>query len=342
MSLALGIAPQLANAAGATNATGATDAMAQAGLVLIVFQPRTRAASQRLSQEIESLGFSVKLLPDAETSALLDRLAAESEAMAAIRVKPLDAGGVEMTVLDRATGKTVHRELTQVSASDPAGEELVATRTVELFRASLMELSADHPARGEVPPSPRVVALVRRAEEAQLRRRAGELSVAAGPALLLMPDWSPATQLWLNASWLSQLGVGLTAAVQSPLSASRLSREEGAVELSATTYRLGLLWGSRPDRLLSGRLMAGWSLSTLSVRGDATPPYLGSSLDHVAWSPWFGVGGRLRLGNHIALAVEVTGAWTLPRETIRLAGRPVADFARPACFIALGPELFWP
>ena len=96
MSLALGIAPQLANAAGATNATGATDAMAQAGLVLIVFQPRTRAASQRLSQEIESLGFSVKLLPDAETSALLDRLAAESEAMAAIRVKPLDAGGVEI------------------------------------------------------------------------------------------------------------------------------------------------------------------------------------------------------------------------------------------------------
>src|SRR5450432_1318089 len=118
--------------------------------VVIVFEPHTEAVSQRLRQEIEAMGFEVALQPESAEASSLESLAVAGRAIAAIRVKPLEAGGVEMTVLDRATGKTVHRELARVSAADPACEELVATRTVELFRASLMELGAGHPARGDV------------------------------------------------------------------------------------------------------------------------------------------------------------------------------------------------
>ena len=122
--------------------------------MVVVFEPHTEAMSQRLRQEIEALGFEVDLKREESSFASLESLALEARAVAAIRVHPLQAGGVEMTVLDRATGKTVHRELAKVDAVDAAGDELVATRTVELFRASLMELNADHPSRGAVRPSP--------------------------------------------------------------------------------------------------------------------------------------------------------------------------------------------
>src|SRR4051794_8967877 len=54
--LLLCLAPQLAHAS----------EPATAGTVLVVFEAHTQAASQRLSQEIESLGFSVQLIRDGE------------------------------------------------------------------------------------------------------------------------------------------------------------------------------------------------------------------------------------------------------------------------------------
>lgn len=311
--------------------------------VVIVFEPHTEAVSQRLRQEIEAMGFDVDLKSEPSPGASLESLALGRRAIAAIRVKPLDAGGVEMTVLDRATGKTVHRELPRVSASDPAGEELVATRTVELFRASLMELSADHPARGEVRASQPVEALVQHDEERQLRERSGVLSLAAGPALSIMPEWRPSAQFWVEASWISSTGVGLSTAVFSPLSPARLTRDEGSVDLLATTYRVGVTWDSNADAdRVSARLSAGWSLTTLSLRGDASSPYVGLQADLVAWSPWLSVGGRVRLTNHVAVLAQLTGAIALPREAIRFAGREVGDFGRPALSAAVGPELSWP
>jgi len=133
--------------------------------VVIMAETHTEAVSQRLRQEIEALGFQVEVQPETAPLRSLEAIAEEAGAMAVIRVKSLLAGGVEMTVLDRVTGKTVHRELARASESNPADRELVATRTVELFRASLMELSADHPTRGAVTASPPVQALVQRDQQ---------------------------------------------------------------------------------------------------------------------------------------------------------------------------------
>ncbi len=315
----------------------------QTRTVVIVFEPHTEAVSQRLRQEIEAMGFEVQLKPESAEAASLENLAVAGQAIAAIRVKPLEAGGVEMTVLDRATGKIVHRELARVSASDPAGKELVATRTVELFRASLMELDADHPARGDVRAPEPVAARVHHEAEVQLRERTGVLSLAAGPALLVMPKWRPSAEFWLQASWVSRSGLGVSAGVFSALSPARITGQEGSVDLFATSYRLGVVWDSQADgAAVSGRLGAGWSLTTLSLRGEASSPYVGSQADLVAWSPWLGATGRVRLTNHLAIFAEASGSLSLPRETIRFAGRNVGDFARPALLTALGPELSWP
>lgn len=317
--------------------------VAPGSTVVIVFDPRAGAVSQRLRQEIEALGFDVQLKAADSAATPLEDVALEARAIAAIRVEPLAAGGVEMTVLDRATGKTVHRDLTRVSARDAAGEELIATRTVELFRASLMELNASHPPRGQVRATKPVVELVSREAEVQLRQRSGAVFVAAGPALLGLPRFERSAQFWLQAAWLSKIGFGVGAELFSPLSAARLSAPEGSVELRSTCYRLGVLWdfGSNDTRF-GAQLGAGWSLTTVSVRGTALEPYVGSQDDFVSHAPWLSVSGRARISSHFALRLQISGSHALPRATIRLAGREVADFARPSYFASVGPELSWP
>jgi hypothetical protein len=314
-----------------------------ASTVVIVFEPHAESVSRRLRQEIEALGFQVNLKPESSPEASLEDLALDIGAVAAIRVKPLAAGGVEMTVLDRATGKTVHRDLARVTAADPAGEELIATRTVELFRASLIELSAPHPARGEVPVSQPVKALVSHEQDRQLRQRAGVISLSAGPALLLMPALGSSLQLWLQAAWISRSGVGLTAELFSPLSPARLSATEGSGEVRGTSYRLGVLWApSASDARFAARISAGWSLVSLSVRGAANSPYLGREDDFLTSAPWLSLSGRLGISSHLALLFQVSGWLSLPRATIRFADREVGDFARPAGLASIGPEVSWP
>ncbi len=153
----------------------ASPARAEQALRVLVIDPGVPALSGRLSEEIEALGLTVVIV-DGDSSAPLEESARENEAIAAIRIEGGGSGAVEMTIVDRATGKTVRRRLAIATPSDPASAELIATRTVELLRASLMELSAAHPPRGEVPITrPEIETLT--AEEAP----SFHLSIAVGP-----------------------------------------------------------------------------------------------------------------------------------------------------------------
>ena len=69
---------------------------------------------------------------------------------------------------------------------------------------------------------------------------------------------------------------------------------------------------------------------------------MGSQADLVAWSPWLSASGRVHVTSHVAIFAELSGLVSLPREKLRFAGRDVGDFARPALFLGLGPELSWP
>ena len=93
-------------------------------------------------------GLEVTVVSGRDPTEPLEARARAANAVGAIRITGSGSGSVEMTILDRATGKTVSRHLAIATPSDPASAELVATRTVELLRASLMELEAPHPPRG--------------------------------------------------------------------------------------------------------------------------------------------------------------------------------------------------
>lgn len=322
--------------------------------VLVLVEPGTTSLSRRLREEIESLGLRVELLPDRRDSSL-EAQAREAGAVAAIRVAPVRGGAVQMSIVDRATGKIVHRKLAIASHTDPAAAELIATRTVELLRASLMELSAAHPPRGEIEVTPAVRQLVAAspgtpgdAEElaGTTDRGSGiqKFSFAAGPALVYSAHWQPGIHAAAGVTWSLTERLALAAGLALPVTAAELSVNEGQVELRATHYRLGAAVALGPARaVVSARLLAGIAVNRLELDGAASSPeYVGEDDDVLVASPWVGAALRLRLSRNLAVLGEVVTSIALPRTTIRVAGRELHDWGRPAVWATTGLELSWP
>lgn len=296
------------------------------------------ALSQRLRDEIESLGFEVTRAPEREPAEPLEALARSEGAVAAIRVSESGHGAVEMTIVDRATGKTVSRRLAIATPTDPASAELIATRTVELLRASLMELAAAHPARGDVVVTPEVEALT----PVLAPERVGTLSLALGPALVHTPSWGVSFDVWAALTLLTQRGIGGTAQVSVPLTSADLTSREGTVELLASLYRLGGVLDIDLRSPIGARLQAGVLLARLTVSGSADTPYFGREEHLLAWGPWIGANLQAKLGRGFSVLLGSDTALTFPRTVVRSAGREVAIWGRPVSSGAAGLELAWP
>jgi hypothetical protein len=319
----------------------------EASTVVVVVETGESALIQRLGQEIESMGLRVMWGgPELPPGRSLEAEAREAGAVAAIRVTRVGGGVVEMTILDRVTGKTVHRELTVSTPADPAASELIATRTVELLRASLMELASPHPPRGEVPATAEVRALAPppavTAGPAG-RERFGMLSVAAGPAVFYSPKWRVAGDLMLGLTWMATSRFGVEGSVLVPVMPARFSTEEGHTELAATVCRVGGVarWGAR-SAAVAVRSVAGIALGSLSFSGVARSPYAGVH-DHLwSWSPYVGSGLGWRVAPSFGLRVDVAVGVDASHTVVRFAGREVADWGRPWLAGSAALELSWP
>ncbi|MGC4068029.1 MAG: hypothetical protein QM784_25950 [Polyangiaceae bacterium] len=215
----------------------------EAPKVLVTVDSGEEALTTRLCQEMEALGLTVIVGDDvAEGASALETEARRRDAIAAVRVLDTRSGTVEMTIIDRATGKTVQRRLVIATPSDPAAAELIAVRTVELLRASLMELHSSHPARGDVPITTRVQAMAEVPKSAlpaaPVTRRLYGIGATFGWGYA--PGWSPALQIGVTGTahfrhaWAAQIAFVL------PLQAMERS---GFAELrNSTGRRFALAW----------------------------------------------------------------------------------------------------
>jgi hypothetical protein len=335
MSLRAGLAGMLALAVVLVSCWTARAESTATHATVILIDPGLPVLSLRLREEIESLGLSVAVVDERDPAEPLDLRARAAGAIAAIRVTRHGVGSVEMTIADRTTGKTVSRRLDIVVSTDPASAELVATRTVELLRASLMELDAGHPARGDVPVTPQIEAL------APEPRPSDSLAVSAavGPALGYERSSGTTLDAWLDAAVLWPSGVGLTGRVFVPISRAQLESREGSVELSTSLYALGgVLEISPPRRPVVARIRAGALLARLALNGTAVPPYVGSNEQVLASGPWLGAGFVWQVTRNLGAVLSVDAAYCFPRVVIRVAGHPVATWGRPLGAAALGLE----
>ncbi len=295
----------------------------------------------RLRQEIESLGLVVKWLPPEH--ARLPSLEQEAEtaaAVASIRIAPMGGSDVDMTIFDRGTGKTVSWKLVAASTADPAAGELIATRSVELLRASLLEMAA-RPA--PAPPPPERQQPRRPRELAPARERPEALSLSVGPSLLYSTNFRPGTHVLSTLTWMPLFRAGLSASVLTPITPARLVQGEGSVELFASFYRLGGVLEVTGRRApVSLRLTAAIGLGSLQLRGNANPTYLSASDNRFVACPSLGVTTRFSLAPGLRLFVDGMGSTAFPKTVIRLAGREATEWGRPALLAAVGLELSVP
>jgi hypothetical protein len=304
---------------------------------VVLLDPGVPSLSGRLLEELEALGLDAVLLVPSEAGESLEESARRNEALAAIRISGSGSGVVEMTIVDRATGKTVSRRLAITTPSDPASSELIATRTVELLRASLMELSAAHPPRGEVKVAEPELEVLTAEEEPGWR-----LGLAVGAGAVKGSSFGFSVGAWTLVNLVSRDGVGVTGQVFLPVVAAELSTSEGRIELRPSLYRLGGLWVLGDRRTFSGYLQGGVMLGVLALSGSAETPYFGVREDELVGGPWLGAGSRWGLTSRLGLLLGVDAALCYPKTVVRSAGDEVTTFGRPAMSGVLGLEMTWP
>jgi hypothetical protein len=311
------------------------------GTILLVVDERAVALATRVAAELEALGFSVESRTREPKPAELAAEARRAGAFAAIGIGPTAEGSVEITVLDRVTGKTLRRELLGRSLTDPTTRELVALRASELLRASLMEIEAPHAPRGDLPATP-VVARVASSPET-IRRPERRFRLGAESGVLVAPGLSatPLLQAALGVRLLEQLELGAT--LGSQLTAGQRSFDEGRVETTARWLGLGpkLLLIPRSD---TGRVVLGidveLTLLALSASGFAADAaYRGQS--RFVWTPatTLGIDSKIRLHKQLWWVLRPSLGFAFSELSLRADGREVKVWGRPWLQCSMGVEV---
>ena len=311
------------------------------GTILLVVDERAVALATRVAAELEALGFTVQSSTREPRPAELAAEARRAGAFAAIGIGPTAEGSVEITVLDRVTGKTLRRELLGRSLTDPTTRELVALRASELLRASLMEIEAPHPTRGDLPATPVVERVAIAPETIRTPERRFRLGAESG--VLVAPGLSatPLLQASVGARLVERLELGAT--LGSQLTAGGRDFEAGRIEATARWLGVGpkilLLPRSDGSHVALG-IEAQLTLLGLSASGfalDAT--HRGQS--HFAWAPatTLGIDSKIRLHKQLWWALTPSLGFAFSRLSLRADGQDVKIWGRPWLQCSTGLEV---
>jgi hypothetical protein len=330
------LGPGNAYAAPAQRPTGAT-------LVAIVTAEPNGSLARRVREHLQALGVDVLVLrPPEEGSpgrAPLEQAARSVGAIAAIRLVSSNEGNVEVWVADRVTGKAVVRELQ--SSPPSASDEDVAVGSVELLRASLMELHAGQPLHGDVAPTRQVeaLALSARAEQRTVPRFA--LQASAGAELgvrALGPSPDASVALWARVV----ANLGVTVAAHTSLAPAEVNASYGSVDVRSQ------LVGVMATYALAGEsaaweptLSLGAGAAHVMANGRAVPPLVSEAASTWCTAPLAAVGVAWALVPGLRLRADALAAAAMPAASIRASGATVGQWGAPAVFVSLGLETSW-
>ena len=309
--------------------------------VALVLSPGETALAERLHAELALLGFGVVKVDGDGPDSPLDLVARRANAIAAIRIIS-SAGGVEVWIADRLTGKTLLRQVVSGREGAPLAPADVALQAVELLRASLLELGSPLPSRGEVKPSPRIQAI---AEDLNEDRGSTTHAVAldVGGGMLTSPGGIPASlHLQLELGWRGAWPLGVRILASVPLKSSHIGAAEGTASIATTLVGAGLdlHWGGTGSRW---RSVAGLGMSVLwlDMQGIGASSLLGVTGNAVTLAPYLRLDLSLRLAKRLHILAEGLAGYALAQPTLRFVGREVAVFGRPCVATTLAIRVGW-
>lgn len=297
----------------------------------------------RVAAELRELGFETVLVdPKGQEAsrAALEASARAAGAIAAVRAFP-SPRGVEVWIADRVTGKTLLREL---SSADADGEQALALRTVELLRASLLEVSLPEAPAGEVPATPELTrrfGLPPTVPPASEPSPAFRISFASG--LLLSPGgFDGAPSLVAGVDWMFSEHAGFAALAALPMGTSRVRRDEGSADLS--TWMAGggvrLLFTTRERPWVPSADLGLLGVS-LSGTGTPEPGFAANEASSVLVAPFARLGLAFALTPRFRLRADFAAGGVTQRVTIRIAGSDAATWGSPFTLSSLGLDYGW-
>jgi hypothetical protein len=307
-------------------------------LIVLIADDPSDAVTARLERDLRSQGLSVMLLratpENASDVAALERCARGFGGIGAVHVLS-NARGSELWLLEPTTAQTVARSLVRPARPNADPNEVVLG-TLELLRASLMELHQSRRRPVVVPPAP-PVAQVPVPTASQL----GHFSLAGalGADLGLRSSGPSLSTVW--AAWLRLRDCfGVRGFLSLPLTAERDRVAEGRVEVEPLIAGAGMScsFAHRSSRLWP-RASLGVAGAHVVTRGTAVDPL--RSHQAAAWLVGgFGLLGLgLRITRDVHLNLDVTGVLLPSPAVVFVADRQVATWGAPASVVSLGVEV---
>ncbi|MCU0674264.1 MAG: hypothetical protein MUE69_15875 [Myxococcota bacterium] len=317
-----------------------TSVVAQPATIVLVTNHADARVVPLLTAELEASGVTVRTLDRGAheiTPADLRAVARDRGAVAAFRVL-IAAGRFEVWLADRMTGKVVLREVLLSHGGSHVDEVEVVLRAVELLRASLLELDAPLPSRGEVAAPPELVQFV---SDERGRSRFG---VRLGTAVLYAPgglDPGLVLRADLRARIVEGFGFGVIGALSIlPL---RVTAAEGSASLTPSMVGGYVSWGPHAPRArLRPSLAIGASATFVDVTARAEPPRVASRFTAWTPAPFFGAALGVAVSRHLHLLVEALGVVTLRSTSIVFDGREAASFGPFVLATSIAIDVVWP
>ena len=332
-------------------ATAAGDAHAQDladPVVTIAVEELDDEVALRLRAELQELGFDPSIIqaPEAAPSReLLEANARDRGAVAAFRIVR-SRWGVEVWIFDRVTNKTVLREVITGEEPDPAIRAgVVATRSVELLRASLMELAAAHRVVTD-PEIPRAVReLVEPPRRPVVHRRTPTLALAVGPALVVSAGGvGPSLGAALEVGIVLTPGLRLGALAVLPIVLDTVHSDSGQAVVAPLVFGGALSVRLRSwSRTVAPSLRIGLAAAILHVEDQAPADgTIARSDSSVSLLPLLGTSLRINLARRLRIVLAADVGAALPEATVEIAGRRVAAWGRPVILSTAALELVGP
>lgn len=343
-------------------ASASAPALAQDTAPLVVIAREPGIETSLLVAELEAIGFAAEI--DETTIADLaglEGLATSRGAAAAVRLH-LGSAGIDLWIADRITNKTVVRRI--APGDDDDVDRLVAISTVELLRASFLEIEYPRRAEEREAPPPEVSALARqgapeatpvvpredgvdrldsprdRETDAAAAEDPKMFSLSVGPSVVFGPGGvgpSPHVSIAGRGAFSENLRAGIVASIPVLGGLVTDSGNEADVTVLALGLDVELMW-PWPVTPVFG---AGATTLLVWMDGDAVPPYIGQR-DFVFSAAFFARAGvRWTPLEFLALRADFAVAVAWPTVVVVFADQRVADFGLPYLEPSISAEVLF-